>query len=152
MEAFAVALEGLALAEWLRFSRWGYAAVNATHLLGLCLLVGAIAALDLRLIGLCKASSIDHIYRVLSPVAASGLSIAVVTGMVLFSVRATEYVELNLFFVKLGLIAVGAGFVAVIHFRYDLERISLKHQRLVGIFSLSIWLAALVSGRLLAFV
>ena len=152
MEAFAITLEGLALAEWLRFSRWGYAAVNATHLLGLCLLVGAMAALDLRLIGLWKTSSLDQIYRVLSPVAASGLGIAVVSGVVLFSVRATEYAELALFFVKLGLIAFGTAFVAVIHFRYDLERISLKQQRLVGIFSLSIWLAALVSGRLLAFV
>ncbi len=151
MEAFAITLEGLALAEWLRFSRWAYAAVNATHLLGISLLVGAIAALDLRLIGLWKTTSIKQIYPILSTVAASGLGIAVFTGIILFSVRATEYAELSLFFVKLGLIAVGASFVAVIHFRCDLEHISLKQQRLVGIYSLSIWLAVLVSGRLLAF-
>ena len=42
MDAFAASLEGLALAEWLRYSRWGYAAINATHILGLALLVGSI--------------------------------------------------------------------------------------------------------------
>ncbi|MDJ0834598.1 MAG: hypothetical protein QNJ69_13825 [Gammaproteobacteria bacterium] len=152
MEAFAIALEGLALAEWLRFSRWGYATVNTTHVLGLGLLIGAIVTLDLRLIGLWKATPIEQLYRVLSPVAASGLGIAIITGMLLFSVRATEYVELELFFVKLGLVVAGTGFVAVIHFRYALERLSFKQQRLVGIMSLSIWLSVLVSGRLLAFV
>ncbi len=152
MEALAIALEGIAVAEWLRFSRWGYAAVNTTHVLGLSMLIGTAVALDLRLIGLWKVTSLDDLYRVLSPVAATGLSIAILSGIILFSVRATEYVELSLFFVKLAIVAVASSFAAIIHFRYDLVRLSVQQQKLIGIVSLALWISAAVSGRLLAFV
>jgi hypothetical protein len=152
MEAFAITLEGIALAEWLRFSRWEYAAVNTTHVLGLAMLVGSTVALDLRLIGFWKTTSTHDLYRVLSTVAATGLSVAILTGVVLFSVRATEYIELTLFFVKLALVAVATSFAVIIHFRYDLGRLSSRQQRLIGIASLALWIGVLVSGRLLAFV
>ncbi len=152
MEALAIALEGLALVEWLRYSRWSYALLNAAHLLGLSLLIGAGVVLDLRLMGLWRAIPLGQAYRMLAPVAASGLGVAVITGVGLFSVRATEYAELTLFFIKLGLVILGAGFAVVVHLRCKLERISLEHQRLIGIVSLTIWLSVLISGRLLAFV
>ena len=40
------------LAVWLKASRWTYPAVNAGHLLGIALLVGAVVPMDLRLIGI----------------------------------------------------------------------------------------------------
>ena len=152
MEALAITLEGLALAEWLRYSRWPYAALNASHILGFSLLVGASFALDLRLLGLWRTIPLAHAYRLLTPVAASGLAIAMLTGVVLFAVRATEYAALTLFFVKLGILAVGVAFAAFVHLRFDLERVTLSGQRLVGLFSLVIWLGLLVTGRFLAFV
>lgn len=151
MEALAATLEGLALAEWLRFSRWGYAALNATHILGFALLIGANSALDLRLIGLWETVSLTGLYRVLSSVAFAGLSTAVVTGSILFAVRATEYLELSLLFVKLGLIATATLFAAIVHFRFQLESLSRVQQRVIGIVSLLLWIAVLFSGRLLAF-
>lgn len=152
MEAFAVAIEGLALAEWLRFSRWGYAALNATHILGIALLVGAVATLDLRFIGVWKSVAIADLYRVLSSVAASGLAIAVVSGFLLFSVRATEYILIELFFLKLLLILMAAVVAAVVHLQIDVEKLSQQKRRWLGGFSLILWLSVLVCGRLLAFV
>ena len=152
MEAFAASLEGLALAEWLRYSRWGYALLNATHILGLALLVGAIITLDLRLIGFWRDTVLPDIYRAMSCTAASGLVVAVITGVVLFSVRATEYIQLPLFFVKLGLIATAMGYSAFLHLRYDIASLGKTLQRRVGLMSLCLWLGVLISGRMLAFV
>lgn len=152
MEAFATALEGLALAEWLRYSRWGYAAVNAAHILGISLLVGAVVTLDLRLLGLWRSIELGPLYRVLSSVAATGLIVAIASGLLLFSVRATEYALLELFYLKLALIAAGAGLAAAMHFGLDIKHSSRERQRLAGALSLLIWPAVLVCGRLLAFV
>jgi hypothetical protein len=151
VEAFAAAVEGLALAEWLRYSRWSYAAVNAAHVLGIALLIGATVTLDLRLLGIWRSIEVGPLYRVLSSVAATGLAIAIVNGLLLFSVRATEYVLLDLFFVKLALIVIGAGLAAVVHFGLHIEQLTRNHQRLIGALSLLIWPSVLVCGRMLAF-
>ena len=52
MLELAAAIEASGLAGFLRASRWTYPAVNALHLLGVALLVGAVAPMDLRLAGL----------------------------------------------------------------------------------------------------
>ena len=152
MQTLAAALEGFALAEWLRYSRWLYASLSATHLLGISLLLGTVIALDLRLLGLGRVVTLGQLYRLLAPLSAAGLVIAVCTGLLLFMVRATEYVLLDLFFVKLLLIISGAAIAALMHFGLDIERLSRGRQRLLGALSLLLWLSVLTSGRMLAFV
>ncbi|HEX2479362.1 MAG TPA: hypothetical protein VHK45_08790, partial [Geminicoccaceae bacterium] len=63
MESVLDALVASAPAQWLRFSRWGYAAVNTTHVLGIALLVGAILPLDLRLLGLWRSVTLEPLAR-----------------------------------------------------------------------------------------
>ena len=150
MDAVLEALGSSALAQELRFSRWTYAAVNTTHVLGIALLVGSILPLDLRLIGVWRSVPLEPLTRVLIPVAATGLVLAMGTGALLFITRATEYAALNLFFVKLALIATGAIHALSVHLGMGLR--DAARLRLAGATSLSIWLAALVSGRMLAFV
>ena len=58
MEAFFAALETTAPAQYLRVSRWGYAAVSGAHILGIALLVGAILPLNLRLLGFWQVRTI----------------------------------------------------------------------------------------------
>ena len=152
MEAVAAALEGLALAEWLRFSRWSYAALNALHVFGIALLVGAVVPLNLRLLGLWSSVELGPLYRVLSRVAATGLALAIASGMLLFAVRATEYAALDLFVAKIALVAAGAAHAAVYHWRGGPAGLSRPRQRLLGAVSLALWPAALLCGRLLAFV
>lgn len=152
MDAVLEALGGSALAQWLRFSRWSYAAVNTAHVLGIVLLVGAILPLNLRLIGLWRSVPLEPLTRVLIPVATTGLVLAMATGALLFITRATEYAALDLFFVKLALIATGAIHALSVHLGSGIENASRSRLRLAGATSLSIWLAAMVSGRMLAFV
>ncbi|MDX1610052.1 MAG: hypothetical protein R3225_08025 [Halofilum sp. (in: g-proteobacteria)] len=151
METVAAALEGLALAEWLRQSRWGYAAVNAGHVFGIALLVGAIVPVNLRLLGLWRSLALRPLYAMLARIAATGLALAIVTGLLLFSVRATEYVALELFLVKLVLVAVGALHASTLHWATRFPDVSRARQRLAGTVSLLLWPIVLVCGRLLAF-
>lgn len=153
MEAFLAEIESTALVQYLRFGQWGYAVVNTTHIIGIALLVGAIVPLDLRLLGLWSDASRTTLVRVLVPVAATGLAIAMAAGMVLFSVKALDYAYIWLMQLKLILVATGATAAILLHARegWLLERAS--DSRLAGHAALSItcWFGALVCGRFIAF-
>ena len=66
------ALEQLPFVAELRNSRWTYATVNASHIVGIALLFGAIVPLDLRLMGCWRSVPIQTLARILVPVAAAG--------------------------------------------------------------------------------
>ncbi|MEO0823337.1 MAG: hypothetical protein AAF074_23340 [Pseudomonadota bacterium] len=150
----AGALEASAAARMLKFSRWAYAGVNAGHVLGIALLVGAILPMDLRLMGLWRGIGHGALARVLVPVAAAGLLLAVATGALLFIVRAEHYAGLVLVQAKLALVAAAAGLALLLHLRAGLwlERMAPWQGALHGAASLACWLAALVCGRMIAYV
>jgi hypothetical protein len=153
VEGLAAAVEGLALAEWLRFSRWGYAAVNALHILGIALLVGAIVPLDLRLLGLWRSVELAPLYRMLSRAAAAGLLLAIASGALLFSVRATEYADGALFRAKMVLVILGALHALALHCRAEFpDGVSRAGRRFAGAVSLLLWPIVLVCGRMLGYV
>lgn len=153
MESVLAALEGTAVAQTLRVSRWGYAAVNATHIFGIALLVGANVPLNLRFLGLWRGVPRQALVRVLAPVAAGGLAIAVAAGLLLFSVRAREYAGLGVFQIKLVLIAVGVLSAVALHRAHGFLLETASDRRLAGhaVVSLTCWLGALACGRLIAF-
>lgn len=151
MEPLIEALSGSDLALLMRNSRWIYAAVSGLHVLGIGLLIGAIASLDLRLIGAWPSVPVPMLARALVPVAITGLSLAVISGMLLFLAGPDDYLRLRLFLIKLGLIAIGTSYALWFHARKGFDRPKAALRR-TGMISLSIWLAVLCCGRLLAFV
>lgn len=153
MEALFAALEGTGVATWLRMSRWGYAGLNAAHILGLAALVGAVLPLDLRLLGAWRQVPRRDLARVLVPVATGGLVLAVTTGALLFSVRPQEYAAITVFQLKIVFIVLGTLAAVVAHVRHGwlLERGGVRYLRAHALFSLTCWLSALVCGRMIAF-
>nr|WP_246251792.1 hypothetical protein [Sulfitobacter algicola] len=129
----------------MRRSRWVYPLINASHILGIALLVGTIVAMNLRLIGITRLSSPDDAIILLRPVAIAGLLIALITGALLFIVQATEYAANRWFQVKL-LLIISAIAHAMWHIRLPPERL-----RLAATVSLIIWPAALICGRMIAY-
>ncbi len=93
MVEVAAWLEASLLARTLKAGPWLYPLVNLAHVFGIALLVGAIAVLDLRLVGLWPDVPVAALARATVPVAGGGLALGLVTGPALFAVRATEYVE-----------------------------------------------------------
>lgn len=154
MEGTLAALEATSIAQALRASRWGYAAVNAAHILGIALLVGAAVPLNLRLLGLWRRIPRAVLVGVLAPSAASGLALAATAGALLFSVRATEYAALPVLWLKLALVATGTVTALTAHLAYGEQLDGAPARRLAAhaAVSLGCWIGALVCGRLIAFV
>lgn len=151
MEALAEILAATEIGQWMRNGRWIYATVSGLHVLGIALLVGAIASLDLRLIGLWPELPVATLGRVLVPVAITGLALAMMAGMLLFLAAPGDYLRMRLFLVKLMLIALGAGHALWFHAGKGFDRPPAALRR-VGLTSLVIWLGVLTCGRMLAFV
>ena len=152
------ALQELPPIAALRSSRWTYAAVNASHITGIALLFGAIVPLDLRLVGLFRQIPIRSLARILVPVAATGLLLAVTAGSLLFSIRAVQYAGTPLFQVKLALIACGIANALLLHraaewqaARQDTTGIPPPRLRAAAALSIVLWLATIFCGRMLAF-
>ncbi|MDE0176898.1 MAG: hypothetical protein OYH76_11520 [Defluviicoccus sp.] len=153
MESLLAALEGTTLAQALRASRWGYAALNAAHIFAIALLVGSVVPLNLRLLGVWRSISREAVVRVLAPVAASGLALALLTGPLLFAVRAREYSGVGFLQLKLVFIAVGVLSTLALCRSHGFLLRDAPRARLAGhaVLSTICWLGALVCGRLIAF-
>jgi len=129
------AIGGWPGASWLQQSATAYLFVNATHILGIAVLLGAIIPLDLRLLG-----------------AAVGLSLALLTGAWLFSVKPDEYLANPAFRWKLALLALA---LINVGFQHRDTRGSLRLSPAVRVragVSLCLWAGVLVAGRWIGFV
>lgn len=144
------------LAAALRDSAVAYILVNAVHIAAIGLLLGAIVTLDLRLLGLFRASPISQLEPPLVRIAGAGLLVAVITGFLLFSTRPAAYLENPAFLTKLALVAVGLANVVALRLnprwlaRSD-EREAPLSVRVSAIVSMVAWLGAILAGRWIAF-
>lgn len=143
MTGFAEALEATALAEHLKESRWTYPLVNAGHIFGLALLLGAVLPMDVALL-----RGHRDVAR-LRTWAATGLALAVLFGAVLFATQATDYLGNTAFRIKMALLAFALVNLAL-HAR--MSRLGLVRMRAAAVISLLLWPAILVAGRLIAYV
>ena len=153
------AIEQLPVAAALRAGRWSYAAVNASHIVGIALLFGAIVPLDLRLIGLWRSVPIRTLARVLVPVAAAGLVLAISAGLLMFSIRAVQYAGTTVFQIKLALIfcAVANALLLRRAVEWETARDATEvapplRLRVAGLSSIALWLAVIACGRAIAVV
>ena len=146
-------IQATELSQAIRYSQMRYAVVNTAHIFGIALLVGAILPMDLRLLGVWRRVPHPELARVLVPVAAAGLAIAMSAGLGLFVVRAKDYGIHPLFQAKIPLVLLGATSALVFHARAGLwlERATPGRARLHGALSLGCWLGALVLGRMIAY-
>ncbi len=105
---WAAAVEATWLGVVMRQSAWAYPLANLVHLLGLTLLVGPILLFDLRIMGLGrKLVGAAELSRLVTPFAATGLALAVLTGPLLFLPDAKALSTSALMIAKLALVAFG---------------------------------------------
>ncbi len=147
MEALLGSLEQLALIKALKTSFFAYPIVNALHVLAIGALVTAVLLMDLRVIGVIRSIEAQPFVRLLRRVALGAFALAVLTGALMFAVRATEYAGMPLFWIKMGLIgAAGLNFVAFNLLRQPAAK------RALACVSILLWPAVLLTGRFLGFV
>ena len=156
--ALLVALEGSALGAAIRQSVWLYPAANVTHIVGLALFAGAVAVMDLRILGAFAATTPASVVRPARYAAVSALALMALSGSVLFTAEAS-HISLNpVFQAKAALVALGianALLVAPALARALADTPAFvplpSRVRMAALASISIWLLVAASGRLIAY-
>jgi hypothetical protein len=156
----ARAAEGLLLqlsesgfAFWINESLFGYPGFLFLHTLGLALVVGLGAAIDLRLLGVASRVPLAS-FRMIVPAIWTGFLLSTLSGIFLFSADAPGKGEHALFAIKLSLVACGILLTAVIerHLLQGGSGPSPARARTLAIASLLLWISAVIAGRLVGYV
>jgi len=152
---WAVWIEQSSLGDLLRSSSWLYPTANVAHVVMMGILVGAIVALDLRLLGLGRRLDAAALDRYLTRFVYLALPFLLLTGAALFAADATFVASNPAFWVKMGLLV--AALLNAIVFNV-LWRPYLPYwdvappmARVQVAFSLLLWPCVAVAGRLLAY-
>jgi hypothetical protein len=146
-------LEGSTLAAWTRESPslWAYPTVLTLHTVGLSIVVGANAVIDLRLLGFAPRIPRQSL-AFLFPVIWSAFAINAASGVLLFIADATTKSAQPVFYVKLACIGV-ALWMTVLARRLTGGRDpgAPASGTLIAALSLIFWSGAIVAGRLMAY-
>jgi len=151
-------LENTAVARWVGESLYGYPFMLSLHAVGLAIVVGIFMMRDLRLLGFfggISYASIDSLKKL----AWTGFMINAVSGCFLFTSQATTFVGSTPFLLKISMIFLAAIVAAVIQNRMRDEASAwdgsgtsaVASVRVLAFLSLLLWLGAIISGRLVAY-
>ena len=162
-------IEGSTLAAWVRESPsiWAYATILTLHTVGLAIVVGANAVVDLRLLGWAPAISLTAL-RAVFPIMWAGFAINLASGVLLFMADATTKSGQRVFWVKLACITLALLVARTVakrigpanHLRQRYGAQEAGHHigitadsnlRLLAAVSLFLWAGAIVAGRLMAY-
>jgi hypothetical protein len=150
--AAMTALEQSSLGAAARGSAWLYPLANLSHVLGAALLVGAIATFDIQVLR--RAKNVGVIARAVTPVAAFGLALQVVSGVVLLAADAMPVVINPAFQFKMAMFALGLINVAAFQWRFGgrlRAEAPLDGATGFAAVSLASWLLVLLAGRFIAY-
>ena len=159
LPAFFEWLENTSGSIAIRESIMFYPLVETTHVLTLCLFLGMIAMLDLRLLGLAlRRVPASQVAGRLLPWAAAGFVVMVISGGLLFysgPVRASR----NIFFQVKMVMLVMAGLNAFVFHRgiyrkiavWDQDAVTPARAKVAGFLSLLLWAGVVVAGRMQAY-
>ena len=153
MTDFLVTIENLPLSAWLRESNsiWAYPTMLTLHTIGLALLVGASAALDLRVLGWGQALALADL-RPLFRWMWVGFWVNALSGVVLLMADASTKAAAPMFLMKLGLVAIGVAVMAAQKREtFAPAAASTRGARSLALVSLTVWFTAISAGRLMAY-
>ena len=144
---------------YIRESTLTYPIVETTHVLALCLFLGLIAMLDLRLAGLgLRAVPVSEVAGRLLPWALFGFLLMVISGCLLFYSGPVKAAN-NIFFrIKMFLIILTGINALLFHFTiyrrvasWDSDPLPPPRARMAGFLSLLLWSGVVICGRMQAY-
>ncbi len=143
----------------IRESDYAFSIIESIHVLGITLLVGTIALLDLRMLGVVlRGVSVTRIARTVFPLTWAGFAVMFVSGFLLFWAEAAKNYGNSAFRIKLMLLLlVGLNpliFHTTIYRRVqEWERLEVSpwRARTAAIASLTLWSGIVVAGRMIAY-
>ncbi len=151
---FLESIEQLAAVRLLKASFVAYPIVNALHIAAIGMLLTSVVLLDLAVLGVIRSVPRKEFVALLRRVALIAFAAAVLTGVTLFSINASDYAQKPVFLLKLGLIAVAAVnflvFSALERQGGGEDRAS-PALRFTALASILLWSGVLLCGRFIGF-
>jgi len=156
------ALEASGLGQAMRQWLWLYPTVETIHIVGIGLLFGSIAVLDLRLLGFSRSFPVKKLASHVLPWTLGSFLLIIPSGFLMFTAHATEFIDSEVFLLKMGLILAGGVNAGIFHttvFRsadvWDSEEMRKlpppPSVRAFAAISLLLWISVIACGRLLAY-
>jgi hypothetical protein len=135
---------------WLGSHPWAYPALEVVHLLGIALLLGNLALLELRVWGWGGELPVHALARRSLTLSLAGFALAAAAGLLMFSSQPSELLGNRAFVLKMGLLVLAGANAACFHARRSLARLdtTARAQTLV---SLGSWLGIIICGRWIAY-
>lgn len=157
MTEILASIEQSGFSTWLRESGsiWAYPTVLTLHTIGLGVLVGGHWVISLRLLGQGRDVPLA-IFAGLFKYMWAGFWINLLTGVLLLGADATTKATQAVFFIKMGFVIVGVVLVAVMRRTVYpgglpiTDTVPAAGRRLAWS-SIAVWCAAIVAGRLMAY-
>ena len=143
-----VALEGVWLAQAMKYSTWLYPTIETVHIWGIGMLFGSVVLMDLRVLGLGKALDYSALSRLGIAVSGLGFSLAVITGSMLFITHAADLIASRLFILKMSLIFLLITNAVLLRMRAEINPVT-KAQAVISLVG---WASVIGLGRWLAYV
>jgi hypothetical protein len=137
-----------------RESTWLFPVLEAVHLLGLCLLGGAVLVVDLRMLGLTmRGEAAAHLSQQMKPWLNSALLVLILTGVLLFLSEAVKCYYNQSFWVKMIALPVALVFTFTIRDRFAKRGgdDGATAVRLVALASMMLWFTVAAAGRWIGF-
>lgn len=152
MAEFLAGIEQLAFVRGLKASFVAYPIVNALHIMSIGALLTSVWLMDLRVIGAFRSLPQAAFVALLRRTALCAFGGALVTGALLFSVRAREYAAMPVFLAKMTLILLaGINFIAFMRFAKGVDEPAGGTVIILAVLSLVLWTSVLFAGRFIGF-
>ena len=158
VESFASWLNATALSTFIMEHGWVWPTLETLHFIGLCMLIGVIGAIDLRLLGLAKRVPFAPLHRLL-PWGITGFTICLGTGSLFFTGDPFQYVNNWVFWWKMSFVVLAGLNVAAFYLTGTFNAAEeLKagedappQAKVIAVLSLFLWVGVLYLGRMLPF-
>jgi len=157
-DALLGAIEEGGIGSAMRDSLWLFPVVETVHIVGFAILVGAIIAFDLRILGVSKRISVRLLARHLLPWSLAALLLIIPTGVMMFASEASDLVGNRAFVTKMLLLMLAGANAAAFHlgsFRdaelWDQNTSSPPGAKLHALASILIWVGVITCGRFIAY-
>ncbi len=136
--------------RWLSASAWAYPALEVIHIVGIAMMLGSLALVELRVWGYGSALPARPLARAGLTLTVGGFVLVACSGLTMFAAHPGELLANRAFVVKMGLLTLGGINAAVFHARDGVAR-SDTAARLQTVLSLGLWLAVIICGRWIAY-
>jgi hypothetical protein len=151
--------ENSALADNIRENDLLFPLIESVHVVSICLVVGSILVVDLRLLGLASLGrSVSRVTSGILPLTWFAFAVAVASGSLMFISNATKYLENGYFIAKLLLIGVAGLNMVIFHAisarnqpQWDSKARPPLPARLAGGLSILLWISVVACGRWIGF-